>query len=342
MLSPTPASATVDIERSFPLREDRVPTYEPTPGLSFSLNDIVVRYPGNPILKPADLCHLPGGCASVFNSAVFPYGGGYRAILRVEQRSGLQSLRLADSQDGIHFEVHPQKLLLPETAEQAIYEEAVYDPRVTCLEGRYYVCYASESRYGCQIGLASTEDFETFERHGCIAEPNNRNLVLFPERINGKYYRLDRPYQGTSGHIWLSESPDLLHWGHSRCILESRQFHWDRGKIGAGAPPIKTDEGWLVIYHGTTTLCNGLIYRIGVALLDLERPWIVKARAKAWLMGPEALYERVGDVPNVCFLNSAIPDFEKDEVRLYYGGADTVFCLATCKLSHLMEFVYNA
>ena len=120
--------------------------------------------------------------------------------------------------------------------------------------------------------------------------------------------------------------------------MESRRFHWDRGKIGPGAPPVKTEEGWLVIYHGTTPLCNSQIYRLGVALLDLEKPWIVKHRAKAYLLSPSEPYERMGDCPNVCFINSAIPDYKKDELRIYYGGADQVLCMATCKISELIEF----
>lgn len=304
--------------------------------------DIIQRHPQNPLLCASQLAQLPGGCNSVFNSSVFKFGGAYKALLRVEQRSGLQSLRLADSADGLSFTVHPEFLLTPETEEQALYEEAIYDPRVTEIDGKHYICYASESRFGCQVGLAATHDFKKFERFGCIAETQNRNLVLFPEKINGKYYRLDRPYQDGAGNIWMCESPDLIHWGRPRCVIESRKFHWDRGKIGAGAPPIKTKEGWLVLYHGTVHLCNGLIYRIGAALLDLEKPWIVRSRAKAWLMSPEAPYERVGDVPNVCFLNSAIPDFERDEMRLYYGAADQVLCLATCRITELIEFAMHA
>ncbi len=304
--------------------------------------NIITRHPQNPLLTAAHLGHLPGGCNSVFNSAVFRYGDGYKAILRVEQRSGLQSLRLADSADGLTFTVHPEFLLTPETEEQKLYEEAIYDPRVTLLEGKYYICYAAESRFGCQVGLAATTDFKSFERFGCIAETENRNLVLFPEKINGLYYRLDRPFQNHAGNIWLCESPDLIHWGRPRCVLESRQFHWDRGKIGAGAPPIRTKDGWLVVYHGTTPIGGSLLYRLGVALLDLERPWLVRARAKAYLMSPEAPYERIGDVPNVCFLNSAIPDFARDELRLYYGAADQVLCLATCRLSELLEFAKQA
>ncbi len=304
--------------------------------------DILKRHAGNPILTAAQLKDLPGGCNSVFNSSVIAFGAGFKAILRVEDRSGLQSLRVAESADGIRFKVFPERILQPETEEQRIYEEAIYDPRITLLEGRYYVCYAAESKYGCQVGLASTDDFKRFTRHGCIAETENRNLVLFPEKIGGMYYRLDRPFQGRSGNIWMNESPDLVHWGRPRCIMESRPFHWDRGKIGAGAPPIRTKDGWLMVYHGTTPLCNGLIYRLGVALLDLERPWIVKHRAKAYILSPTETYERVGDCPNVCFVNSAIPFFEQDELWIYYGGADQCLCLATCRISELIEFCKTA
>jgi beta-1,4-mannooligosaccharide/beta-1,4-mannosyl-N-acetylglucosamine phosphorylase len=304
--------------------------------------DVLVRYEGNPILTAERLKDLPGGCNSVFNSSVIAFGNGFKAILRVEDRSGLQSLRVAESEDGIHFTVHPDRILLPETEEQKMYEEAIYDPRITQIGDRYYVCYAAESKYGCQVGLASTDDFKNFERHGCIAETENRNLVLFPEKIGGKYYRLDRPFQGQSGNIWMNESPDLIYWGRPRCIMESRRFHWDRGKIGAGAPPIRTKDGWLMVYHGTTPLCNGLIYRLGVALLDLERPWIVKHRAKAYILSPTEYYERVGDCPNVCFVNSAIPFFDRDEMWIYYGGADQCLCLAKCKISELITFCKTA
>jgi beta-1,4-mannooligosaccharide/beta-1,4-mannosyl-N-acetylglucosamine phosphorylase len=206
--------------------------------------DIIERHPQNPLLTAAQLGDLPGGCNSVFNSAVFRYGDGYKAILRVEQRSGLQSLRLADSADGLHFTVHPEFLLTPETEEQKLYEEAIYDPRVTFLEGKYYVCYAAESRFGCQVGLAATTDFKKFERFGCIAETENRNLVLFPEKINGMFYRLDRPFQNNSGNIWLCESPDLIHWGRPRCVLESRKFGTAARSAPARRRSARKKAGW--------------------------------------------------------------------------------------------------
>ena len=299
------------------------------------MSDVVARYPGNPIITPG---MIPGANA-VFNSAVIPFEGRFAAVLRVESRQGYQTMRQAWSDDGIHFDVLPEPILTPTEEPFLTFEEAIYDPRITKIGDVYYICYAAENRYGCQVSVSKTLDFRRFEKVAIASEPTNRNMVLFPEKIGGMYVRLDRPFQpGGQGHIWMCDSPDLVHWGNPRCVMESRRFAWDQGKIGPGAPPIRTDEGWLVIYHGTTPRCNGLIYKAGVALLDLEDPSRVIARSKEYLMAPSEVYERVGDVPNVVFVTSAIPDFEKDEVRLYYGAADTCFCLATARISDLIEF----
>ena len=299
------------------------------------MSDIVTRYPGNPIITPA---MIPGANA-VFNSSVVQFEGRYAAILRVESRQGYQTMRLAWSDDGIHFDIDPDPILAPKEEPFLTYEEAIYDPRITRIEDTYYNCYAAENRYGCQVSVSKTRDFRTFEKVAVASEPTNRNMILFPEKIGGLYLRLDRPFQqGGQGHIWISYSPDLVFWGRSICMMESRRFAWDQGKIGPGAPPIKTPEGWLVIYHGTTPRCNGLIYKAGVALLDLDDPSKVIARGKEYIMAPSEEYERIGDVPNVVFVTAAIPDLEKDEIRLYYGAADTCFCLATARISDLIEF----
>jgi predicted GH43/DUF377 family glycosyl hydrolase len=190
--------------------------------------------------------------------------------------------------------------------------------------------------------VASTKDFKKFKKIAVAAVPTNRNMVLFPEKIGGLYVRLDRPWEGgMSGNIWISYSPDLVFWGKSEVIMTSRGFAWDQGKIGPGAPPIRTDEGWLCIYHGVTPRVNAKIYKAGVALLDLEDPRKVIARSKEYLMAPREDYERVGDVPNVVFPTAVIPYPEKDELRIYYGGADTVMCLATAKISELIDFAKN-
>jgi predicted GH43/DUF377 family glycosyl hydrolase len=301
--------------------------------------DVVERYAGNPILTPE---MIPGANA-VFNSSVVPFGKGYVGVFRVERREGFQSLRVGWSDDGITgWRFDPEEVLVPTEEPFTRYEEARYDPRITRIGDDYFVCHASESRYGCQVSVAKTRDFRRFEKIAVCSEPTNRNMVLFPERIGGLYVRLDRPFEsGTRGNIWISYSPDLVFWGRSECLMESRAWAWDQGKIGPGAPPIKTREGWLVIYHGCTPRINGTMYKAGVALLDLEDPRKVIARGKQYIMAPREMYERVGDVPNVCFPTAVIAYPERDECRIYYGGADTVFCMATAKISELIDFARN-
>lgn len=303
------------------------------------MRDVVQRYAGNPILTPE---MIPGANA-VFNSAVARFGDGYVGVFRVEKRQGFQSLRVAWSDDGITgWRFDPDEVLVPTEEPFVTYEEARYDPRITQIGDTYYVCHASENRYGCQISVASTKDFRRFEKIAVAAEPTNRNMVLFPEKIGGLYVRLDRPFEyGDRGNLWISYSPDLVYWGRSECIMTSRTFAWDQGKIGPGAPPIRTKEGWLMIYHGITPRVNAKIYKAGVALLDLEDPRKVIARGKEYVLAPREAYERVGDVPNVVFPTAVIPYPEKDECRIYYGGADTVFCMATARISDLIDFARN-
>lgn len=301
--------------------------------------EIVQRYSGNPILTPE---MIPGANA-VFNSSVTRFGEKYVGVFRVEKREGFQSLRVAWSDDGIkNWKFDPDEVLVPTEEPFITYEEARYDPRITKIDDAYYICHASENRFGCQISVARTRDFRKFEKIAVASEPTNRNMVLFPEKIGGLFVRLDRPFEfGGKGNIWISYSPDLVYWGRSECIMQSRGFAWDQGKIGPGAPPIKTKEGWLVLYHGITPRVNAQIYKSGVALLDLDDPRKVIARGKEYLMAPREMYERVGDVPNVVFPTAAIAYPEKDELRIYYGGADTVFCLATAKISDLIDFARN-
>jgi predicted GH43/DUF377 family glycosyl hydrolase len=260
------------------------------------------------------------------------------AILRVEMKDGLTHMFLAESADGVKFRVL-REVLVPEEEPWLTYEGAWYDPRITQIGDTYYVAYCIENDWGVQCSLARTKDFQSFEKVSLLTEPNNRNVVLFPEKIGGLYWRLDRPFttDAQRSHMWLASSPDLLYWGNYHFVMAARPFNWDGWKIGAGAPPIRTEEGWLEIYHGVKHTAGGMVYRLGVVLLDLEEPWKVIRRPQAYIMAPRELYERVGDVPNVCFINAAIP--EKDgTVKMYYGGADTVLCLATAKLTDLVDF----
>jgi len=296
--------------------------------------DIVERYEGNPILTPSDI----PGANSVFNSAVAKYRGKYMAVLRVEMRDGLTDMLLAESEDGIRFAVL-REILVPEEEPWLTYEGAWYDPRITQIGDTYYIAYCIENDWGVQCSLAETEDFETFEKVSILTEPNNRNVVLFPEKIGGLYWRLDRPFTTNEqrSHIWSANSPDLVNWGNYRFVMAARPFNWDGWKIGAGAPPIRTEEGWLEIYHGVKGTAGGMVYRLGVVLLDLENPSTVVRRADNYVMAPREDYERVGDVPNVCFINAAVVE-DDGTVRMYYGGADTVLCLATARLDDLVHF----
>jgi len=215
-------------------------------------------------------------------------------------------------------------------------ETGIEDPRITVLDGQFYIMYTAVSRHGYRIALARTEDFQSFERIALVSRPGNKDGVLFPEKINGLYARLDRPIGNGIGSIWVSFSPDLIHWGRSQCVISPRPRFWDAYRIGASVPPIKTDQGWLEIYHGVKMTSAGPIYRTGVVLLDLENPAKVIGRCLSPVLSPREDYERIGDVGNVVFACSAIVEEDQD-VKLYYGAADTSICVATCPLQELIK-----
>lgn len=215
-----------------------------------------------------------------------------------------------------------------------------YDPRVCWIEDRYYVTWCN-GYHGPTIGVAYTYDFQKFYQLENAFLPYNRNGVMFPRKINGKYAMLSRP--SDTGHtpfgdIFYSESPDLIHWGKHRHVM-SPAWGWQSTKIGAGPIPIETSEGWLMIYHGVLTSCNGFVYSVGAALLDLDEPWKVKARTRPYILSPQTLYECVGDVPNVVFPCAALVDSETGRMAMYYGGADTVTGIAFGYVQELVEFV---
>ena len=216
-----------------------------------------------------------------------------------------------------------------------------YDPRVTWLEDRYYVTWCN-GYHGPTIGVAYTHDFTTFDQLENAFLPFNRNGVLFPRRIRGRYAMLSRPSDNGHtpfGDIYYSESPDLTHWGRHRHVLGTAPWSWESTKIGAGPTPIETDEGWLLVYHGVLTSCNGFVYSMGAALLDLDEPWRVVARGADYLLSPQVPYEQVGDVPNVVFPCAALVDPTLDRLTIYYGGADTVVCMAHGHLSEVIAAV---
>ncbi len=301
---------------------------------------VLTRFEGNPILVPED---VPGGCNSIFNSAVVRRGGAYDGLFRIEHQNQLSRLHTGRSRDGLDWEIDPEPVTLACDDPDFGPGGHTYDPRITELEGRYYIFYANGTRWGQVIGLAVTDDFQTFEQLGNPAVPHNRNAVLFPERIGGKYVRLERPFcsaRDLPAGIWYAESPDLVHWGRFRHVMEPG-YGWDSHKVGAGAPPIRTDEGWLCITHGVRTTAQGLVYCAGAILLDLEEPWKVRARPARYLLAPTEVYERVGDVPNVVFPCAATLE-EGDVLRVYYGGADTVICVAEGPLADVVAFCLEA
>jgi beta-1,4-mannooligosaccharide/beta-1,4-mannosyl-N-acetylglucosamine phosphorylase len=293
------------------------------------------RYEGNPILGPGSI----PSAGSIYNSAVVRFGKRYAGVFRVDDDELMQWLHIGWSDDGLHWELEPQPFHLDLGACDIEMRPGGYDPRVTEIEGKYYVVWCAPY-HGPTLALAETQDFRTF-RFVCLpVPPYNRNGVLFPRKINGKYCLLHRPSdRGHTpfGDIFLCESEDLVHWGNHRYVFGPTD-RWQGTKVGAGPVPIETDEGWLLLYHGVITKCNGFIYSMGAALLDLERPWRVLYRTRPFLLSPEEPYERIGDVPNVVFPCAAVVDEPTDRLVLYYGGADTYVCVAFAQLGELIEF----
>lgn len=297
---------------------------------------LLKRHPDNPIIRRNAV-----PCAnSIFNSAVVAFGDEFRGIFRVDDQCRRMRLHAGASRDGIHWEIaHDPIQWHCENPELAAFEYG-YDPRVVFLDGAYYATWC-HGYHGPSIALGRTEDFKQFELVELIMPPFNRNAVLFPRRVNGQYVMLHRPSDNGHtpfGDIFMTFSPDLIHWGRHRFVMGVTDG-WQSTKIGAGPVPIETDEGWLLIYHGVLTSCNGFCYSAGAALLDLEEPWKVRHRTRRYILAPTEQYECVGDVPNVAFPCAALHDKTTDEVRVYYGGADTCVCLATCTMAELLAFV---
>lgn len=303
-------------------------------------NTIVTRYKRNPILTKDD---VPYQVATVHNAGMVKYNDKYIMLFRSHLHNGRSIIGLAQSRDGYNFRVEPEPFLTP--SNDGIfgeYEEyGVEDVRISQIGDDFLLTYSAYSRHGVRIGLAKTKDFKTVERISLITQSDLRNVVIFPEKINGRYVRLDRPHSEISKwSIWISYSPDLIHWGDSKVIMKPETYHWDEMKIGPGATPIKTDRGWLNIYHGVFETMSGVVYRLGVALHDLNYPSIILGVSDEWILQPEDPWEVSGYVPNVVFTCGAIP--EKDgTVKIYWGGADSVMCVGTAKINELVDLCLN-
>jgi predicted GH43/DUF377 family glycosyl hydrolase len=297
------------------------------------------RYAGNPIIKARD---LPYRANTVFNPAAAIVDGETLLLLRVEDMRGLSHLTVARSKDGIgdwRFDPTPTMVPEPDGWPEEIW--GIEDPRLTWMPDleAWAIAYTAFSVGGPLVSLATTKDFKTFTRYGPVMPPEDKDAALFPIRFAGRYAMIHRPmpaHSGIGAHIWISWSPDLKHWGEHRILIRARRGGWwDANKIGLSPPPLRTDEGWLILYHGVRSTASGAIYRLGLALLDLENPERVIYRSDEWVFEPEADYERFGDVDKVVFPCGWV---EVDgEVRIYYGAADSRIGLATARIADLLD-----
>ncbi|MFB0517371.1 MAG: glycosidase [Candidatus Neomarinimicrobiota bacterium] len=300
------------------------------------------RYPKNPLLTAAD---WPYAMNTVFNAGATRLPDGTTLLLcRVEDRRGLSHLCAARSKNGIDgWRIDSQPTLLPDPDNYPEEVWGIEDPRITFLPelSKYAITFTSFSRGGPGVSLALTEDFRDFERVGDIMPPWDKDAALLPRRFNGLWTLIHRPTTfGLGAHIWMSSSPDLRHWGNHQLILEARKgAWWDANKIGLSPPPIETDRGWLMFYHGVRETAAGSIYRLGLALFDLEDPSHCLLRGDEWIFGPEESYEMTGDVAEVVFPCGYTISPDGDTINLYYGAADTAIALATGSLRELVNWL---
>lgn len=299
-------------------------------------HELFERSTHNPLIKPSD---IPYPCDCVCNPAAIKVNGETVLLLRVIDQEGSSHITVARSADGLtNWRIDDKPLLAPGDRDLVYETYGCEDPRVVYLEDRqeYAITYTGFSPLGASVCLALSKDFRTAHRLGLILPPNNKDGSLFPRQINGKYHILHRPALGSMEHIWVAESDNLIYWGRPWVIIEERGGPWwDGEKVGGGPPPIETAEGWLIIYHGVQQTSHGPIYRVGLALLELENPRKVIRRLPRWVFGPKAEYESTGLIPGVVFPTGTTVD--GDDIRLYYGAADTRIAVAEGKISVLLD-----
>ena len=295
----------------------------------------IVRYKDNPILTKDD---VPFKVNSIFNAGAIRYKGKYLLVCRIEMPIGRSSFVIAKSDNGYDFKVADRPCLTPEDHKDcyAYVNWGIEDPRITQIGDKYFLLYTGYSKYMPLVILAETQDFQKYKILGSITEPSNKDAGLFPEKIGNYYWKVDRPSAGIRHDIWINKSPDLIHWGDNKILMEPEKGTWEGNKIGGSTPPIKTKEGWLMLYHGVRGFGISSIYKIGAVFLDLEKPWIVKGRTKDPILSPDMDFERIGDVQNVAFSNGWIPE-DDGEIKIYYSGADMNICLATTTVDYLLS-----
>lgn len=303
-------------------------------------DSLFVRVKNEPILTAKD---LPVNANGVFNPGAVEVDGETVLLLRIEERRGVSQIRVARSKNGVdNWRIAGEPLLEPDRPECPFEEWGCEDPRVTQVGPRLWaIAYTAFSSYGPAVAIALTSDFDSVTRLGIMLSPMNKDSAVFPEQFDGHWIMLHRPVTGVEEDIWYASSPgNLLNWSQPGLLMPQRGGPWWDGiRIGVGCPPIRTDEGWLLIYHGVKEMAVSPLYRIGVALLDLKDPRKVLARASEWVFSPEAEFEQHGNTPNVVFTCGAT--VRGDEVWMYYGAADTCVGLATAKVSDLLDFVHE-
>ncbi len=304
---------------------------------------LIQRYANNPILTPKD---WPYRIGTVFNPGATRLQDGTTLLLcRIEDRRGHSHLCAARSQNGIdNWIIDPTPTMIADPENFPEEQWGIEDPRITYIPemGKYAVVYTSYSSSGPGVSLALTPDFHTFERFGVIMSPEDKDAAILPHRIGGNWALIHRPVGPSGAHMWISYSQDLRHWGSNKLFLEARRgAWWDANKIGLSPPPIETEEGWLVLYHGVRMTPGGCLYRIGAALFDLETPERCLRRGDEWIMRPETPYERDGDVPNVVFPCGYTIAADGDTVNLYYGAADSSIALAFFSIRMMLNWLHT-
>lgn len=295
----------------------------------------IERNKNNPMISVEN---VPFRVNSIFNPGAVKYNNEYILICRIEMPNGRSSFVKAKSVDGYSFSVENKPILTPEDHNN-FYDYVnwgIEDTRITEIDGKYFLTYTGYSKHEPLVILSETEDFVSFKTFGPISEPSNKDCALFPSKIGDYYWKVDRPQAGDRNDIWISKSPDLIHWGNYKMLMEPKQGTWEANKIGGSTPPIKTNDGWLMLYHGVRGFGISSLYKIGVVLLDLEDPSKVIGKSREPILAPEKNYERIGDVGNVVFTNGWIRE-ENGDIKIYYSGADMNICLAETTEEYLLS-----
>lgn len=324
-----------------PATSPKLPTANQLDSQTRTNDSLFIRHPGNPILSRKD---WPYPVNSVFNAGATLLADGDTLLLcRVEDRRGLSHLCAARSSNGIDaWRIDPLPTLMPNPLEYPEEIWGIEDARITYVPEleQYAIAYTSFARGGPGVSLALTKDFKSFKRYGVIMPPEDKDAALLSRKIGGFWALIHRPVTTLGAHMWISYSPDLQHWGNHKVILQARRGGWwDANKIGLCSPPIETARGWLVLYHGVRQTASGSIYRLGLALFDIDRPDICLQRGDSWMFGPEADYERTGDVRDVVFPCGQTIGTDGDTIRLYYGAADSCMAMATGSIRSLLAWL---